>query len=83
MGGTVPQSVCTLLEALERIVKAFLTEKECKRSKASATGGGSSKKQMVSFSDLIPKKACKESSTVPYARSMGACRTPITKWGLL
>jgi hypothetical protein len=51
MGGTVPQSVCKLLEALERIEKAFPTDKEREGPKASVTGGGSSKKQMVSFSD--------------------------------
>jgi hypothetical protein len=50
-GGTVPQSVCKLLEALECIEKAFLTEKECEGPKASMTGGDSSKKMMVTFSD--------------------------------
>jgi hypothetical protein len=44
MGSTVPQSMCKLLKALERIKKAFPTEKECKGPKASVTGGGSSKK---------------------------------------
>jgi hypothetical protein len=29
MGATVPQSVHKLLEALEHIYKAFLTDKEC------------------------------------------------------
>ena len=50
-GGTVPQSVRKLLEALERIEKAYPTEKEQEAPKASATGGGSTKKRMVSFSD--------------------------------
>ena len=36
-GGTVPQSVCKLLKALERIKEAFPTEKECEGPKASAT----------------------------------------------
>ena len=56
MGGTVPQSVCKLLEALERIEKAFPTKKEREGPKACITGGGSSKKRMVSFNDQIPKK---------------------------
>ena len=50
-GGTVPQSVCKLLEALECIKKAYPTKKEREGPKANATGGGSSKKRMVSFSD--------------------------------
>ena len=45
-----------MLEALERIEKAFPTEKECKGSQTSAKGGGSFKKKMVAFSDRIPKK---------------------------
>ncbi len=80
MGSTVPQNVQKLLEALERIKKAFPTEKERKGPKASATGGGSSKKWMVSFSDQIPKKSAKKQSTVPYKRNRGALRTPII-WG--
>ena len=48
-----------LLKALERIEKAFPTEKDHERPKAGAPGGGSSKKRMVSFSDQIPKKSCK------------------------
>ena len=36
-GGTVPQSIRKLLEALERIEKAFPTEKEHEGPKASAT----------------------------------------------
>ena len=58
-GGTVPQSVHKLLEALECIEKAFLTKKNCEKPKSGAPGGGSSKKRMVSFSDQIPKKSCK------------------------
>ena len=50
-GGTVPQSVQKLLKVFERIKKAFPTKMECKGPQASATGGGSSKKWMVSFSD--------------------------------
>ncbi len=51
MCGTVLQSVCKLLKALERIEEAYPTKEECKGPTASATGGGSSKKRMVSFSD--------------------------------
>jgi hypothetical protein len=51
MGGNVPQSVCKLLKVLERIEKAFPTEKEHEGPKASATGCDSSKKRMVAFSD--------------------------------
>jgi hypothetical protein len=54
-GATVPQSGCKLLEVLEHIKKAFLTEKECKGTHMSVKGKGSSKKKMVVFSDLIPK----------------------------
>ena len=50
-GGTVPQSVRKLLEALECIKKAYPTEKEHEEPKASVAGGGSSIKRMVSFSD--------------------------------
>ena len=55
-GATVPQSVCKLLEALEHIKKAFPSEKECKRTQKSVNGGGSPKKEMVAFSDQVPKK---------------------------
>ena len=55
--GSVLQNVRKLLEALERIKKAYPTEKEWEGSKANTTGGGSSKKRMVTFSDRIPKKS--------------------------
>ena len=55
-GATVPQSVRKLLDALERIEKAFPTDKEYEGTQTNAKGGGSSKKKMVSFSDQIPKK---------------------------
>jgi hypothetical protein len=45
---------------LECIKKAFPTKKEHEGPKASMTGGGSSKKRMVAFSDQIPKKSQKE-----------------------
>ncbi len=51
MGGPVLQSVCKLLEVLERNETAFQTKKECKEPKAGATGGGSSNKKMVFFDD--------------------------------
>ncbi len=50
-GGTVLQSVCKLIKALEHINKAYPTKKEHESPKASAIGGGSSKKKMVSFED--------------------------------
>jgi hypothetical protein len=59
-GNTVPQSVCKLLEALMHIKKAFPTKTEREGPKASVIRGGSSKKRMVSFTDRIPKKSCKE-----------------------
>ena len=59
-GGTVLQSICRLLEALEHIKKAYPTKKEQEGPKSSAAGGGASKKRMVSFSDRIPKKSRKE-----------------------
>jgi hypothetical protein len=82
-GGTVPQSVCKLLEALESIEKAFPTEKEHEGPKANETGGGSSKKRMVSFTDRIPKKSrkeakhcalCKKHGGTQNAHNTGECR---------
>ncbi len=55
-GATVPQSIRKLLEALERIEKVFPTDKEHEGTQASAKGGGSSKRKMVSLNDRIPKK---------------------------
>ena len=63
-GGTVPQSVRKLLEVLERIEKAFPTEKDHEKPKAGAPGGGSSKKKMVSFDDQIPKKSRKNAKAL-------------------
>ena len=68
--GSVLQSVHKLLKALERIKKAYSTEKECKGPKANTTGGGSFEKRMVTFSNRIPKKSCKKH---------GARITPITR----
>ena len=70
----MPQSVPKLLEALERIEKAYPTEKECERPKASATGGGSSKKRMVSFSDRIPKKFHKETKQCALCKKHGGAQ---------
>ena len=70
-GGTVPQSVRKLLKALEHIEKAFLTEKDCEKPKAGATGGGSSKKKMVSFDDRIPKKSRKDAKHCALCRKHG------------
>ena len=57
MGSTVTQSVRKLLEVLECIKKAFLTEEEYKGPKAGATGGSFSKKKNISFNDQGPKKS--------------------------
>ena len=73
-GGTVPQSVCKLLEALERIEKAYPTKKEREGPKANATGGGSSKKRVVSFSDRIPKKSSKEAKQCALCKKHGGAQ---------
>ena len=73
-GGTVPQSVRKLLEVLEHIEKAFPTKKECEGPKASATGGGSSEKRMVSFNDRIPKKSCKETKHCALCKKHGGAQ---------
>jgi hypothetical protein len=73
-GGTVPQSIRKLLEELERIEKAFPTEKEREEPKASATGGGSSKKHMVSFTDRIPKKSRKEAKHCALSKKHGGAQ---------
>ena len=70
-GGTVLHSVRKLLEGLEHIEKAFPTKKEYKVSKASMTGGGSSTKRMVSFSDRIPKKSCKDAKHCALCKKHG------------
>ena len=83
IGGTVLQSVCKLLNALEHIEKAYPTKKECEGSKASATGEGSSKKLMVTFSGRIPKKPhkdvkhyalCKKHCGMQDTHNMGDCK---------
>ena len=55
--GNVPQSVHKLLYALKCFETAYLTESEQEGQKANMTGGGSSKKRMVTFSDQIRKKS--------------------------
>ena len=72
--GTVPPSVCKLLEALDRIKKAFPTKKESEGPKASVNGGGSSKKRMVSFSNQIPKKFCKEAKHCALCKKHGGAQ---------
>ncbi len=81
--GSVPQSVCKLLEALESIEKAYLTEKEREGPKVNTTGGGSSKKRMVTFSDQIPKKSrqgtkhcalCKKHGGTHNTHNTGDCK---------
>ena len=70
-GNTVPQSVRKLLEALERIEKAFPTEKDRERPKTGTTGGSSSKKRMVTFSDRIPKKSRKDAKHCALCKKHG------------
>ncbi len=80
---SVPQSVRKLLEALECIKKAYPTEKEWEGPKANTTGGGSSKKRMVTFSDWIPKKSrqgtkhcalCKKHGGTHNTHNTGDCK---------
>jgi hypothetical protein len=52
----VPQSVRELLEVLERIKKAYPTNKVGEGPKNAAKSSNSSKKKMVSFSECIPKR---------------------------
>ena len=73
-GATVPQSVRKLLKALEHIKKAFLTDKEREGPKAHVTGGGSSKKRIISFSDQIPKKPHKEAKCCALCKKHGAAQ---------
>jgi hypothetical protein len=75
-GSTVPQSVRKLLEALERIEKAFPTEKDNREGpKSGLTGGSSSKKQkMVSFDDPIPKKSRKDAKHCTLCRKHGGAQ---------
>ena len=73
-GGTVPQSVRKLLEALERIEKAFPTEKDHEKPKAGATGGGSSKKKMFFFDNQIPKKTHKDAKHCALCRKHGGAQ---------
>ena len=70
-GGAVPQSVLKLLEVLEHIKKAIPTKKKCEGPKASPTGGGSAKKRMVTFSEQIPKKSCKEAKHCALCKKHG------------
>ena len=51
-------------------------EKECKVPKASANGGGSSKKRIVSFSNQIPKKSHKEAKHCVLCKKHGGMQNP-------
>jgi hypothetical protein len=51
--------------------KTFPTEKECTGPTASVTGGGSSKKLMVSFINQIPKKSRKEAKHCALCKKHG------------
>jgi hypothetical protein len=59
-GATVPQSVRELLEALERIERAFPTNTVGDGHKTTVKSGDSSKRKMVSFNERIPKKHRRE-----------------------
>jgi hypothetical protein len=59
-GATVPQSVRELLEALQRIKRAFPTDKVGDGPKTTAKSSDSSKRKMVSFDERIPKKRRRE-----------------------
>ena len=72
-----------LLKMLENIEKAFPTKKDHKNPKAGTTGGGSSKKRMVSFNDRIPKKSrkdaehfmlCKKHADAQNTHNTGDCK---------
>jgi len=62
-----------LLDDLEKIKKAFPTEREQSGKKGKADPGDSNKQSMVSFNEPIPKNHTRMQSTVCCARSMGAC----------
>ena len=55
-GATCPQSVRKLLEALEFLKKAFLTDKDCEGPKSSMKPSNSTKRKTISFYDRIPKR---------------------------
>ena len=59
---------------LEHIEKAFPTEKDGENPKGGATGGGSSKKKMVSFDDQIPKKSRKDAKHCTLCRKHGGAQ---------
>ncbi len=83
MDGSILQSICKLLKLREYIKKAYPTKKEREGPKSNATGGGTSKKRMVSFSDQSPKKSrkeakhctlCKKHGCVQYTHNTGDCK---------
>eukprot|EP00804_Cyclotella_cryptica_P023766 CCRYP_011157-RA/>CCRYP_011157-RA protein AED:0.71 eAED:1.00 QI:0/-1/0/1/-1/1/1/0/166 len=74
-GALVPQSVRELLEVLERIEKAYPTEKVGEGPKTVAKSNDSSRKKMVSFSDRIQRNVAQR-STVLSARNMGRTYHP-------
>jgi hypothetical protein len=59
-GATVPQSIRELLEALERIERAFPTDKVGNGPKTTAKSNDSSKRKMASFDERSSKKRCRE-----------------------
>ena len=58
-GQDVPQCVCDLLDDLEKIEKAFPTERDQSAKKGKANPSESNKRKMVSPNEPIPKKVCK------------------------
>jgi hypothetical protein len=59
---TVPQSVWKLLDALDKIKKAFPTDQEQPSKKGHTNPSNSNKWKMVSFNDPIPKKSCQDAN---------------------
>ncbi|KAL3784137.1 hypothetical protein HJC23_005795 [Cyclotella cryptica] len=76
-GALVPQSVRELLEVLERIEKAYPTEKVGEGPKTVAKANDSSRKKMVSFSDRIPKK-CRTEKYCSLCKKHGVHIPPTT-----
>ncbi len=78
-GGTEPQSVRKLLEVLECIKKAYLTKKEWEGPSKMQQEVIPPRKGWSLSATGSPRSPARKQSTVHYARSMGACRTPSTQ----
>ena len=66
-GGTVPQSVCKLLEALECIKKAYPTKKEWKGPMSNVAGGGTFKKGWSLSVTRSPRSPSRKQNTVRHS----------------